>query len=281
MTGRIELGMAEEAYHSHPALSSTGARQLLKAPRKFQYAQDHPQPYKKAYDLGTLAHSKVLGTGTQPVVIPEELLASNGAASTKAAKEFIEGARAQGSIPVKQELFDEVNAMAEAILAHREARDLFEQEGDAEASVFATDPETGVEMRARFDFLPNFMQPDPWCVDLKTSGKNADAESFSKTVADFGYDVQEAHYLDTLKFATGDATARMKFVVVETDAPHLVAVHELSFEFAEIGAARARRARELFAQCTASGIWPGYDDAPLPLQPPLWHIFQNQELLQT
>jgi hypothetical protein len=277
----VVLGLDETVYHAHPALSSTGARKLLTAPREFQWYQQNPEPHKAAFDIGTAAHSKVLGVGAGTVVIPADKLASNGAASTNAAKEFIADAYAQGLTPVKQEVADEVDAMAEAILRNPEAKKLLEQAGDVEASVFATDPETGIELRARFDFLPNFMQDNPWALDLKSSGKRADSESFSKTVAQLGYDVQQEHYLYTLACAIGDASMRMKFIVVESSAPYLVAVHELSFEFGEIGAARARKARELFAHWKdRTDIWDGYESDPLPLQPPLWHIYQNSELLQ-
>lgn len=277
----IVLSLPEAEYHAHPALSSTGARKLLTAPREFQWYMNNPQPPKAAFDLGHAAHAKVLGIGAATVVIPTELLAKDGAASTTAAKEFIAAAYEKGETPVKQAVKDEVDAMAEAILRNPEARELLEQEGTAEASVFATDPETGIDLRARFDFLPNAMQHNPVAVDLKTTSGRADAESFSKVVANLGYDVQDAHYLHTHAIVQGDASMTMKFIVVESNAPYLVAVHELSFEFAEIGMARARKARQLFARWKDTpGIWDGYDSDPLPLQPPLWHIYQNSELLQ-
>lgn len=276
----IVLGLDEALYHSGPELSSTGAKLILKAPALFRYRMQHPQSSKTEFVVGTAAHKKVLGVGAKVAVIPENMLGSNGAINTTEAKAFVQKARSAGQVPIKQSVADEVDAMAESVLAHREARMLLEQMGDPEVSVFATDPETGVRMRARFDFAPNFIQSDPYFIDLKTIGTSADAETFAKQVADMGYDVQQEHYTHTYGLATGDFSGRMKFIVVEKHAPYLVAVHELSHEFGEIGAARAKHARNLFAEATASGFWRGYEDDPLPLQPPLWHIYQNQELLQ-
>lgn len=274
--------MPDTEYHAGPELSSTGARELLRSPRTFQYNRSHPRPPKKEFDVGTAAHRKILGAGAQTVVIPAALLASNGAASTTAAKEWIAQARADGDTPVKQETADEVDAMAESILAHPEARELLEQDGSPEMSVFATDPDTGVKLRARFDFLPSFMQDLPCAFDVKTTAGSADRDAFEKVVADLGYDVQEGHYLHTYTLAAGDPTMRLKFLVVEKNPPHLVAVHELSFEFAEIGTARAKHARQMFAQWSKSeqAVWDGYPTHQLPLQPPLWHIYQNQEYMQ-
>lgn len=278
----VVLDLDERLYHADSALSSTGARELLKAPRVFQWNRTHPKPHKKVFDVGTAAHKKVLGAGAQTVVIPKKLLATNGAVSTSAAKAFVAEAREAGKTAVVQAVMDQVNAISESILAQPEARALLEQAGDPEVSVFSTDPETGVELRARFDFLPNFMQADPVAVDLKTAGGDADAEAFAKTVATLGYDVQDAHYLDTHTFASGDPSMRMKFIVVEKEPPYLVAVHELSLEFTEIGRARARKARHLFKAWSDSQAetWGGYDLDQIPLQPPLWHIYQNQGLLQ-
>ncbi|WP_440708793.1 PD-(D/E)XK nuclease-like domain-containing protein [Herbiconiux sp. YIM B11900] len=265
--------LPEAEYHVGPELSSTGAKLLLRSPATFHYHQSHPRKAKPEFDLGTAVHSKVLGVGAQIEVIPTEYLAVNGATSTTAAKAFIADARSAGLIPVKQDIADNVNAMAEAVVAHKTARRLVEF-GRAEVSVFATDPETGVRMRARFDYLADT------AVDLKSIGTTADSENFSKQVATMGYDVQESHYLHTLGCATGDFSTGMRFIVVETEPPHLVQVHELSNEFAEIGAARAREARRRFKAGSETGIWGGYEPEPLPLQPPLWHIYGNQELLQ-
>lgn len=206
------------------------------SPATFKYAQTHPQKPKAVFDLGTAAHAKALGVGAETVAIPEKLLAINGAASTKEAKQFIADARSEGKTPLKQEVVDTVDAMCEALLAHPEAAPFFEQEGQAEMSVFATDPDTGVELRCRFDFLPNFIEEDPWHFDLKTA-RSAEYEAFCKATAEHGYDVQQEHYLHTYALASGDPTARMKFIVVESEPPHLVNVHELALEFTEIGAA--------------------------------------------
>jgi len=271
MTAEITHDMPDTEYHARPELSSTQARQLLDSPARYAYARTHPQGHKASFDLGTAVHSRVLGTGAQIIPIPVELLATNGAASTKAAKEFIEQARADGLIPVKEEMAVEVHEMSEAVLAHPNARLLFEQEGGhAEASVFATDPDTGVEMRARFDFLGKH------AVDLKTTAKEASASGFAKSAANFQYEVQQGHYLDTLEFATGE-TRKFVFVVVETAPPYLTAVHMLDRDFAEMGKVKARRAREIYAECTASGIWPGYPTDIGLIPPPMFAVYDFQD----
>lgn len=265
----------EETYHAHPALSSTGARQLLKAPAKFEYFLSHPSPHKKAYDAGTAVHSKVLGVGAGTVEIPASVLSKSGTTGTDAAREFIANARAAGVTPLKAHEIEHVNAMAEAILANPMARLLLEQEGLREASVFGTDPVTGADCRCRFDLLPTGGGRRV-AVDLKTDRDEATPVKFAKTVADHGYHVQDAHYEATAGFEGIEYDA-FAFVVVEKEPPFLTAVIVLDQDFREIGRARAKRARELFAIGTETGIWPGYPGEIQIARPPMWAIYDHND----
>lgn len=270
----IVYDMPDSEYHARPELSSTQARRILESPAKYKYALTHQSAPKAEFDLGHAVHSKVLGVGAEVVIIPADKLASNGAASTTAAKKFIEQARADGKVPVKADVAAERDAMVEAVLAHPGARELLQQPGNPEVSLFGTDPDTGVDMRARFDYLPDFTAPDPWAVDLKTA-RTASPEGFARAVAEHRYDIQMEWYLLLYAIITGDFTGRMKFVVVETEPPYLVGVYALSEEFADMGRRQARRALETYAACTAADLWPGYPTHPDPLQPPSWLMFQE------
>lgn len=269
----------EATYHSHSALSSTEARLILDSPAKYRWHKDHPPLVKpsKQFDIGSAVHSKVLGTGYEAVVIPDELLASNGAISTKAAKEFVEDARARELIPLKASEFQPIADAAEAVLAHPAARALFDQPGAGEVSVFSTAPE-GVDVRARFDYLPTEFTlgaPSRVAVDLKTA-RNASPEAFTKAIAEHGYDVQRAWYVDALKWATGE-DAELVFVAVEKEPPYLVAVHQLPTVWTEMGREKAAHGRRTYQQCVESGKWPGYGDDVHLLSPPTWLIYQHEE----
>jgi hypothetical protein len=219
-------------------------------------------------------HSKVLGTGSPLVAIPNEILASNGAVSTAAAKAFVAEQRAAGNVALKQSEVDVVLAMVEAVLAHPLARSLFEQSGLAEASLFGRDPDSGVDMRCRFDYLPDFTVDDPCAVDLKTA-RDASPEGFAKAVAEHRYDIQAEFYLLLYAIITGDFVMPMRFVVVEKEPPYLVGVYPLAQEFLEMGRKKVRQALDLFAACSTADVWPGYPLNPDPLQPPTWLMFQE------
>lgn len=266
----IVVGLDESLYHSGPELSSTGARQILESPARFHYNQTHPQPHKDAFDLGTAVHTKVLGAGAGIEVLDYDSW------RTAAAKADRDWHRSQGKIPMLKADMALIDAMAEAVLKHPTARVLFEQEGNAETSVFSTDPDTGVRQRARFDFLPNLNLPNPIAVDLKTSSKRVDQRGFERTVLDFQYEVQDAVYDDTLHAATG-AHIPMVFVAVEVAAPHLVGIHQLDIKWREMGRDKAKRARETFAACTESGNWYGYPTDVQLSSPPVFAVYRHEE----
>lgn len=270
----VVADLDESTYHAHPALSSTEARLILSSPAKYRWRKDNPPliDHSDKFDVGSAVHSKVLGAG-----YPVEVLDFPDY-RTKAAREAREDARTAGLVPILREKYIEVEQMSESVLAHPTARALFDQPGSAEASVFAT--VDGVDVRARFDFLPEQGERRRIAVDLKTT-IDASVKAFERAVATYGYDVQRAWYLDALNAVTGPMPhglePEMVFLAVEKEPPYLVAVHQLSMQWAEMGHTKAARAAELFAACTQSGVWPGYPNEVQLLTPPTWAVYEHEE----
>lgn len=262
----IVLDLPEEEYHSHPSLSASGAKLLYESPARFKYQiLDGNRQHKAAYDLGSAVHAKVLGTG-YPVDVFEF-----DSWRTKEAREARDESRAAGRIPMLSKEMGPVDAMAEAVLTHGLARRLFEREGHSEVSVFAEDD--GVPIRCRFDRLPD---EGGIAIDLKTTGGKASKSAFERSIWDFGYDIAHAHYLDTLHRAVG-RELEMLFVVVETEPPHLVGVHQLNQQYAQIGWDRAMHARDLYKRGMETGEWPGYPEKITLAQPPMYAIVEHQD----
>jgi exodeoxyribonuclease VIII len=260
-------------YHSRPELSSTGARLLLPefggSPAKFKYRQGREYT-SAAFDVGKAVHAAVLGVGAEAVAYPEDVLASNGAASTKAAKDWADSVRFEGKIPMKAADMRPITGMAEAVLKHPTARALFELPGHREVSVFSE--VDGVKVRARFDALTDETPQGVFGIDLKTTSDSADGDTFTKTVVKYGYFLQEQWYRETL-----GQDIRFAFVVVETTAPYLVAVHELGLAYKDMGKTLAKVARTLYAECEATNTWPGHPEDVQVLEPPVWAAMAHEE----
>ena len=271
----VILNLPDEAYHSLPELSSSQAKALLESPAKFNYWRGRRRPEKKEYDVGHAVHAKVLGTGATIVEIPADLLSADGGIRTKAAKEWVEQARAEGKVPMHSRELRPVQEMSDAILSHPIAGPLLSQPGNPEVSVLSTDPNTDVPVRARFDYLPYPRQPRAIAVDLKTA-RAASPLAFAKSVVEYGYDLQQEWYRDVYRLATGEEV-EFVFVVVETTPPYLVATYQLPLLFQEMGQRKVIEARALYRECIDTGRWPGYSESIELVDPPTWAVFAHEE----
>ena len=262
----VVRGLDEREYHAAPGLSATGMKWLLRSPK--HYRQQMGQRVEKAaFDLGHAVHGKVLGVGLDVVVIPDDVLASNGAASTKEAKAFIADARANGLVPVKADVAAKVDAIAEAVLANSKAAALLSLPGDVEVSLFVDDPDTGVHMRGRIDKLGTFADGRLVNIDLKTT-TDVRRRKIVRAIEDFGYDIQSETYKHLLRLAFNADIAPTHLVFVETEPPHEVRVVQLAHpDWIDGGLHKMRRAIDIYARCIATDTWPGDDDEPGDAEP--------------
>lgn len=273
----------EAEYHADTAvpggsLSYSGMKQLLKSPAHYRHYMDAPRVEKKAFDAGHIIHAMVLGTGLDVTVIPDGLLAANGAASTKEAKQFVAEARLDGLIPVKQAELDPLQDIAEAVLAHDVARALFENDGPTELSMFAVDEPSGVWVRGRADKVSE-LDGDLVLVDLKTT-PDADPREFNRQLARFQYFLQ-AHVYSWLAQTTGvtETIPEMVFVAVSKTEPHTVSVTRLDWLYMDLGKQQMRLAVDRYKACMESGVWPAYPTIS-ELSPPAWMIADDDEEIE-
>lgn len=248
-------------YHADTtSLSSSGARTLVNlTPAEYQAEINEPPNPKPQYDFGHAAHKMVLGEGAQLVTVDARDW------RTKIAKEAREKAWAHGKAPLLKAQIDTAQRMAGKVFAHPIAAKLL-QAGAAELSGYWHDPDTGVRLRFRPDFLPDTGAGRPIIVDYKTAA-SANPKRFAKAAYDYGYYCQAAWYIDGLAATTGAQDAAFIFVVQMKDPPWLVSVCQLEPDDIAYGRAQNRRAIELFKTCQDADTWPGYDDlytCPLP-----------------
>jgi hypothetical protein len=260
-------------YHADPvpggSLSSTGARKLLPpegCPAKFKHWRDAGPERKPEFDFGHGAHRELLGDGEELVIVD--------AASwrTKAAAEAKEAAYAAGKTPLLRSDHNTILEMVPAFRADPVAGGLFQPgTGRPEQTLIWRDERTGVMCRALLDWLP-FPVADRRFIlrDYKT-GRTAAPDKLGRVIGDYGYHVQLAFYLmgaQALGLAGEDAKALL--AVQEKTAPYLVTVVEPDPAAMRMGAIRCRQALEVYAECAASGRWPGYSDDVVLAELPPW-----------
>lgn len=263
-----------------PALTNSGIKMLAPtgaAPAKFAY--QHPaigQPVEErastaAQYRGRLVHRLALDKGEDYAISPFDAYRSNEAKAWKAATEEA------GIMPVKQEAFDEANAMADVIRERIVAA--CEGQGYQTEVVIAWQEEVGgfsVWCRAMIDV---------WCpalalaLDVKTCADAGD-EAIGRAFAN-GYATQDAWYRRGIEAINGKpGRTRFGFLFVESDPPHL-ARHAVATEgFRTSAMFECKRALGIFAGCLKANDWPGYDR--LNVNPPSWllHRWTSAEMME-
>ena len=260
-TNTLIEGLEDWKYHQLPQLSSSGARTLLTSPKKFAYDRENPRTATKAMELGTVAHTMMLGTGTegQVVQLDGEDVAEFRSNAAKAARDAITAA---GNIPVKRHEFDQIEAMIAAAKENPDAKELIEAQGQAELTALAIDPRTGVGLRARLDKVIPRDNGVLEIVDAKTA-QSIDQFLFAKHAYSYGYHIQEAFYRHVYNIVTGRSLDKIKFtfIVMEKTAPYDTLVCSLDPDSVHLGHEKTQQAIERFRDCMESGVWPARYDS--------------------
>lgn len=271
----IYSGVPEAIYHgSTRSLSVSSAKLLLppSCPREFRWAQDNPKPINRNYDFGHLVHGLVLGVG-DPIFVMDPaihgtLKDGSVAASPKATKGWKDAeaqARDRGEIPVSIDEYLRASDMARAVQGDSDAGPLFE-EGVPELSIYATDPESGVMLRGRTDWI-TFVNGVLTIVDLKTSATVNPAELRRKWWS-YGYHMQDPWYRRLLLLLGVADEVDFRFVAVRKDAPHMVTVARYVESARAVGEELNRLAIGRYVECMAFDQWPEVADGVVPLDIP-------------
>lgn len=252
-------------YHSdalteQPSLSASIAVELVtKSPAHAKAAHPRLNPYlvredKAAYDLGTAVHALLLEQRAPLDVI--KIIEGYDTWKSPKAREERDYWRDQGFVPLLSKLFDDVVAMvaaAERQIGEHAASPALLSDGKPEQTlVFELD---GVACRSRVDWLRN---DNTVIEDLKTSSRSADPHQFSRNLYQHGYDVRASFYRRAVRALSGvDATFR--WIVIETAAPYALSVVTPGPDVLALGDDKVDKALNLWRECLATDMWPGYD----------------------
>jgi hypothetical protein len=232
------------------SLSSTGVRELLVCPAKFRWNQQHPQPPKRTFDVGHAFHRFTLGKGPDVVLFPGTGK-NPGAWQRDDDKAKVAEMRTAGKVPLRPTDWAAVHAMKAAFDQHPLAPKLLKG-GEAEKTLVWVDEATGVLCRAKADYL----RPDG-IVDAK-SCDSVEEDALAKAVNNFGYHVQAAFYLRGFRARFPGVEPFFAFAAFEKEPPHLGRVFQLSERALAYGDRLCAEALEIYRDCTAAGVWPGY-----------------------
>jgi exodeoxyribonuclease VIII len=259
------MTISNSDYHADPAISASQLKEISRSP--YHYWSRYLDPNRvamvptSAMRFGSLAHCAVLE--------PDELSKRYQLAPdrrTKEGKAAVTEMAAAGIEAVSETDLAQALQIADAVRSNSTAA-LLLSNGAAEQSFWFDDIATGMRCKCRPDWFDGTT-----IVDLKTC-QDASPTGFAKAVANFGYQIQAAHYL------AGTLATRFIFVAVEKTAPYAIGVYELDTEALVHGSIARHNALQRIQDCRAINEWPGYTDGGIQtLQLPGWALKDNSTI---
>ena len=226
------LGIPEDEYHAHEALSRSDLMAFLDSVAKWIYAKRHPQT-TNAMAVGTMIHRYIL--------TPDEFweyygkVSGENLAANPARKEK-EALKENGMLPLKPSQHNMLNTVKARFEEDQEhgipglIADTYK-----EVTLIFTDKASGLLCRCRLDMLKKDISG---IIDIKkVSQGGSHHREFKRSVQKYSYDVQQAFYYMGAKAVFGEdiPATNFAFLTIEEEPPHIPNVHILSQDFFEIG----------------------------------------------
>lgn len=302
------LVMPAADYHRSDALGHSALLKLLRSPEHYQSYITTPHEGTAAMAFGTALHAAVLepdAFAAEYAVFDESLLEGTlqslddykaaaealGIKTGKMKKDEIKSAVKAADIESRFKFRDDVQAelnKGKIVLSteHMAAITTIQSKiskhpgasrrlahGVAELSGFWVDPETGVNCKFRPDWLVMNEQGEIEAILDVKSTKDASIAGFSKSIANYGYDVQAAYYTDGLKQIIGKEVPFL-FLAIENDAPYSVAMYRADQQMLDIGRKKYRAGLAIMQWCQREQQWPGYQttDEEESISLPFWSV---------
>lgn len=247
-------------------------------------AKEHPNALTTIKQLqDTLKDAGLKITGTKPelvervkeqlpntpvldVIIEEAYVSAVGQTAYDKAKELVAEKKASNiyeafsdgllteytsKLPMDGLVWDDAHRVQETFLTHERAKKLINN-GYAELTVIARDPETGLMLKVKFDYI----NKNAIASDVKTT-RSANPHKFRLQCRDLAYDVQEAFYKYVANLQ-GIPVSIFAFIAVEYLEADICEVYELSSNVQARAKVKMLKAVKCLENCLSKNSWHGY-----------------------
>ena len=264
------INMPAAEYHALDHLNNGGITKLLQeGPAKYKYWLDVDRGKQtEAMLMGRAFHTRVL----EPDNFNREFHTLSCPATTTEGKKEKAAYLALGVEILNIKQAQDIEDWAGGLLAHEGIRAVLGRKSNRiEQTILWTDLVDGVEIKckARPDVIVDCGKIGFLIADLKTALTAALAD-LPKVIADRGYHRQAWWYMRAAA-AAGLNVFGFHLLMVEKMAPHQAIVAMLANEAIEQGGRECQRAMAIYADCTKTGLWPGYPNA-IDVNLPDWYM---------
>lgn len=240
--------------------------------------------YSSVLEFGKAAHSMVLGSGPQVVAKPN-LRTKEG----KALRDrLVEQYGADDIVWLSADDVEKVQAMRDMV------GDFFTKlDGQPEVAMIAADPDTGLLIKGKADWLPS--TPDPDGVlrirDYKTTVKSPD--EFERSCWQYGYHIQAAFYMRLYRLTMPEYKGPLgfEFVVQEKNPPfdwrvwrfdeHSPIITELAEPKICKALKQIKSFRDLYPDPLEAMRGYGLSKVPQEIAFPDWRLVQEEEEIES
>lgn len=259
--------LTEADYNALPALRSSDIPAALRSWAHFREARRLQRADTEAFRLGRLAHAMIAGTAAEQFrtldgapVNPRTQLPFGP--ETKAYADWLASLPADPREVVSRDTWRLAEAVADSVRACPAA--VAAIDGAVHEASFVGRIE-GVLCKARVDY---WRADDASWADTKTT--SAYATEFGREAVKFSYLHKAAFQSLVIESAMRGRPGTLRWIVVEKAPPHGVIVYRMSAEDLLPWADDVRRLVREYAECEASGVWPGYADDDREMDPLPW-----------
>lgn len=253
--------MTESEYRQSPGLNFSTMKHYLRSPAHYKDALSQPQADTDALIFGRAMHTYILES--------EKFLSEFFVFDYEGRPDRSKTMAANENKIWKTELmvqnhnktlldadsYFRIGAMNVALKSNTAVRKLISF-CDKEKTLEWKDPETGILCKARTDMSESVKTGT--VLDLK-SCQDASYSKFRKTLFDYHYYLQMAHYANGLEAVTGRPHERQIIIAIEKEAPHGFGIYQLDEMTMNFARAVCNKIYRLHAECLEKNHWPGYE----------------------
>ena len=276
--------MTDDDYFALDAVDQTSLKKMLVSPLAYSDYLTGEHGYSSALEFGKAAHSMVLGSGPQVVAKPN-LRTKEG----KALRDrLVEQYGADDIVWLSADDVEKVQAMRDMV------GDFFTKlDGQPEVAMIAADPDTGLLIKGKADWLPS--TPDPDGVlrirDYKTTVKSPD--EFERSCWQYGYHIQAAFYMRLYRLTMPEYKEPLgfEFVVQEKNPPfdwrvwrfdeHSPIITELAEPKICKALKQIKSFRDLYPDPLEAMRGYGLSKVPQEIAFPDWRLVQEEEEIES
>lgn len=240
-------GVPETLYHAFPAMSASGVKEFRKAPGYWKYWRDNPGKDTQARLEGRLVHMAL----SEPERFEEQVVVIDGHRGSSAVKLAITAAVLMGKVACKPEDYAMARGVADVCRAHPLLSAALSR-GKGEQTLLWKDPATGVQCKARLDWVT----PSDVILDWKTFGPIWSDDDVERQIRQNGYHFQTVWYIAGFKAVFNRDPKAFYHAFLRNDPPYDVAVRKVEQHSLDETAPYIPAVLEQFKTCLDQDFWP-------------------------